>query len=398
VLKRVSTIILSVMMCSVLLPAANHADNAAVMPKGVTGMDLSGKFYFPIDKKYNDSGNVEDAAKDFNAELDSSVFQDLSALDPFVSGRASIGKSVVSFKYDVSEYELLIQRGITDQLTLGIKIPYRIVKNTVNASLDTSTANVGKNPFIPGGVAPLSFPRTRPFTSADVQNLLSKNYGYKPVETWSDEGLMDIEAGFRYQYFKTDKWRLAFTGAVRFPTGKVDDPDNLADVGFGDGVYALRFFLNNDYTGIEKFLFNATLNYDLLFPGKEVLRVPASVDQPITANKEEVDRNIGDYFKLDLSASYEFLKGSSAFLEYEYDYKFKDSISGNQGFAYDQLEAQSDMQSHIYKIGLSYSTIPLFQEKKFPIPLLAYILYRDRFAGQNVFKSQYVEVGVSIYF
>ena len=36
-LKRVSTIILSVMMCSAFLPVATHADSAAVMPKGVIG-------------------------------------------------------------------------------------------------------------------------------------------------------------------------------------------------------------------------------------------------------------------------------------------------------------------------------------------------------------------------
>jgi hypothetical protein len=52
-------------------------------------------------------------------------------------------------------------------------------------------------------------------------------YEYKRFETWSDDGLGDIEAGLKYQYFKNDKWRLAVTGAVRFPTGEVDDPDDL---------------------------------------------------------------------------------------------------------------------------------------------------------------------------
>ncbi|MFC1788408.1 hypothetical protein ACFLZE_00655 [Thermodesulfobacteriota bacterium] len=397
-MRRISIVVLFLGTLFLLPLNISYADNAEVMPKGVAGVDLTGKFYFPVDEQFDDSGDVEDVAADFNAELDSSVFPALSALDPFVPGNASIGNSVVSIEHKPTEFELLAQRGITDRLTVGIKIPYRIVKIEVDASLDTSTANVGKNPFAPGGVAPLYAPGTVPFTTADTQELLAQEFGYKPLETWSDEGFLDIEAGLRYQYLKTDKWRLAFTGVVRMPTGEVDDPDNLIDMGFGTGAWALRFFFNNDYTGIENFLFNATLNYDLVLPDKEELRVPVDVNQPITPNKEEVDRDIGDTIKLDLSASYQFFKGSSAFLQYEYGYKFEDSISGNQGFAYDQLEAESDSVEHIFKIGLSYSTIPLYQEKKFPVPLVTSIVYRDRFAGKNVLKTQYIALGVTVYF
>ena len=397
-MRRTSIVIFLIWMLLLLPLNISYADNAEVMPTGVTGIDLTVKFYLPIDERFNDDGDVEDAAADFNAELDSSVFPDLGALDPFFPGLASIGSSVVSFEYKATEFEILIQRGITDRMTIGIKLPYRIIKNDVSARLDSSTANVGKNPLVPGGVAPLAVPGTTPFTTADVQNLLAQSFGYKPVETWSDEGFQDIEAGFRYQYLKTDNWRLAFTGAVRLPTGKVDDPDNLVDIGFGDGTWAFLFFLNNDYTGIENLLLNATLRYDLVLPDKEVLRIPDNVDQPITANKEEVDRDIGDYFKLDLSASYQFLKGSSVLLQYEYTNKLKDSISGNQGFAYDQLEAESDQISHVFKAGLLYSTIPLYQEKKFPVPLRAGVLYRNRFAGKNALKSQYIGLEISVFF
>ena len=42
----------------------------------------------------------------------------------------------------------------------------------------------------------------------------------------------------------------------------------------------------------------------------------------------------------------------------------KTSISGNMGYAYDQLEAETDRIEHVFKVGLSYSTIPLFQRKE----------------------------------
>jgi hypothetical protein len=128
------------------------------------------------------------------------------------------------------------------------------------------------------------------------------------------------------------------------------------------------------------------------------MRVPDNVDQPITPNKEEVDRNIGDIIEINTSASYQFLKGTSGYLEYMYAHKFEDSISGNQGFAYDQLEAESDRDEHVFKVGLSYSTIPLYQEKKFSLPLKLHILYRNRFAGKNALKSQYIQLGIAFYF
>jgi len=50
-------------------------------------------------------------------------------------------------------------------------------------------------------------------------------------------------------------------------------------------------------------------------------------------------------------------------------------------------------------VGLSYSTIPLFKAKRFPVPLTASISYRDRFTGENnVLDSQYLYFGAMVYF
>lgn len=400
-LKRISIIVMSFLMFSVLLPTIIHADNAEVLPKGVTAPILNAKFYFPVDERYDDNGDTEDLAADFNGKLDSSVFPDLNLVEigfGMPAGSATVGNSVVSMEYDFNLFDFYINHGITDRLSVGAKIPYWYVKNDVNAELDSSSATVGKNPLVPGGVAPLAVPGTVPFTTDDVQNMLVQDYGYKRIESWSGSGFVDIELGARYQYLRNDSWRLAFTGGVRLPTGEIDDPDNLMDYPLGTGAWAFLFRSNNDYTGIKNTVLNATLKYDLYLPNKEVLRVPDDVNQPITPNKEEVDRNIGDIIEINTSATYQFLKGSSVYLEYMYANKFKNHISGNRGFAYDQLEAETDRVEHVFKVGLSYSTIPLFQEKKFFLPLKAHILYRDRFAGKNVLKSQYIELGIAVYF
>jgi hypothetical protein len=400
-MRRITTVVLFLGILFLIPLNISYADNAEVLPKGVSMVSLDGTFYLPIDEQYGPDGDVESAAVDFNGPLDSSVFPDLSLIEQAFGmppGSASIGDSVVSFEYDVTLVDLSFQYGVTDKLSAGIRIPYLNVKNNVDATLDTSNATVGKNPFVPGGVAPLPIPGTEPFTTDDAQNLIVDGYGFDPLETWSDSGIGDIEAGGRYQYFSNSNWRLAFTGGVRFPTGEVNNPDNLVDRGFGDGAWALLFRLNNDYTGIEKLVLNASFRYDLYLPDSETLRVPENVDEPITANKEEVDRDLGDVFQFEFSGTYQFIEAWSLSLLYKYAFSLQDKVSGDQGFNYESLEDETDWKEHVGIVGLSYSTIPLFQAKKFPIPLVCSLSYRNRFAGENVLKSQYISLGLTAYF
>jgi hypothetical protein len=421
-MKRVVVVGLFVLFFSHFLVSVSYADSAEVLPKGRFRLGVDGKFYFPIDERYDPDGHTEDVATDFNETLDSTVFPDLALVEiafGMPPGSANIGNSIVDFEYRFDIFEFGLQYGITDRLTAGIMIPYWRAKNHVDAMLDSLNATVGKSAIGVGFGAPLvplegggPFGDAVPLTTEDIQNLLGagldingdgtidiQGFGYKPVKTWSEDGLSDIEAGFRYQYLKRENWRLAFTGGVRFPTGEVDDPDNLVDYPLGSGAWALLFNFNNDYVGIENLVLNATFTYELYLPDKQRLRVPDGVDNPITRNKENVDRDLGDIIEVEVSGTYRFLEGFSLSLLYEFGYAFEDDISGDRGFNYESLEDETDWTSHIFKIGLSYSTIPLFQAKKFPIPLVASIGYRNRFAGSNnVFKSQYIGVALAAYF
>lgn len=400
----------------------SFADSAEVLPKGVFRINVQSNFYLPIDERYNPDGDAEDAAIDYNASLNSDIFPALGLIESgfgMPPGSAGIGSSVVSFEYTATELEMVLLYGITDRLTVGIKIPYRWIKNDVDSRLDLSTATVGRNPlfgtpgdpFLGSPVVPIALGGI-PLTTEQAKDLVSggldvnddgqadiPGFGYKRFKTWSDSGVKDIDIGLRYQYLKTEKWRLAVTGGIGIPTGKVDDTDNLVDLGFGTGAYALFFHLNNDYTGIKNLVLNATFKYDLYLPDTETLRVPEDVNQPITSNKEKVDRDLGDVIELEASGTYSFLRGWNAGLTYKYGFSFKDRIDGDKGFNYKSLEEETDYEEHVFIAGLSYSTIPLFMEKKFPVPLAATLSYRNRFAGSNnVFKSEYIGLGIDVFF
>ncbi len=268
-----------------------------------------------------------------------------------------------------------------------------------------------------------------PVTTEDIRQLLGPGlpgipgFGFKRFDSFSDHGPGDFEAGFRYQYLRTDAWLLAFTGGARFPTGSVDDPDNLTDYGFGSGAYALLFRFNHDYaisslwrgtqdttseetlggratgTAPGTVVLNGTIRYDLVLPDKQVKRVPDHVDNPLTTNKENVSRDLGDIIELEASAKYNFLTGFTLSSLYKYGFKLKDHVSGNQGFTYSSLEDETDYTEQIFIVGLAYSTFPLYLQKKFPLPLTTSLSYRNRFAGSNnVSKSAYIGLGLEVLF
>ncbi len=420
-----------------------HADSAAVLPKGRASFGLDYLYYFPATKRFDPNGNAVDIASGINGRsLDSTIFPQLAVLNPFVpGGDASIGDAFVTFKYryDVLDYGFLY--GITDRLTAGIDIPYYWGRNDVRASLNSgpgSSANVGLRVGSPVGpcaapILPLTCPNSRPFTTEDVQQLLGPGlpgipgFGYKPVENFSANGFGDVSVAAKYQYLRTQDWELAVTGGVRFPTGRADDPDNLSDVFWSSGAYALLFRSHVDYAisnlwrevsarpadsakvlGAGDLILDFTFRYDLVLPDTTTLR-GATPEDPISNVRDRVHRDLGDRFEFEVSALYypPILRGLSLSALYKYGFKLKDHLYGPAGFPNQAQEQDTDSTEQLYIVRANYSTLPLYLEKRFPIPLLISIYYRDRFAGSGpqvvgspsqVLKTRYLGFGLQILF
>lgn len=387
------------------------ADSAEVLPKGVKRIGITSNFFLPIEQRYDEDGNKEPLAADYNQVLDSNIFQELALIEAsggMPSGSATLGASVVDFRYDITEITMDFQYGLTDRFSAGISVPYRFFQNNVQTSVDTTNATIGINPAYGTAGDPFGVPiipiaaggvRDDALATEFVQQTLEQNYGYDRIENVSNNGLLDMRLGGRYKYFNNENWRLAVTTGVKIPTGKVDDPDNLSDFGFGSGTWTPFLHLNQDYIGIKNLVLNCTIRYDLVLPHEETLRVPDSADQPITANKEKVSRNIGDGIELEFSGAYQLRPDLTASLLYRYGYWMKDKVSGDLGYNYESLEEDTNGSEHIGIVGLSYSTLPLFTEKKFPVPIDVGVFYRNRFAGKNgALASQYIGLNLGLYF
>lgn len=415
-------VVVGIFLLGLVPQQASLADDAVVLPKGLSRLFVDTHFYIPFDKRFDKDGNAVPYAQPFNTSLNSVLIPALTPLNAFFGpgGIASFGKSNVSVERNLTEMIFQPAYGVTDRLSLGVNIPYFQYKNEVNASVDSSAssgANIGFNPGVPGGIAPLAFPGTTRASTQSIQNLLGAQFGIKPIQTWEESGIGDIEVGGRYQYYRGQDIRAAFTGGVRLPTGKVDDPDNLVDTPFGKGAYALLFQFSQDYMhqkdGLGKRLgfpdpgewfINTTFRYDLNLPTKETLRVCPG-GGPFCNTKDDVNIKYGDQIQGEMSGRIGLLLPGLYFTPlYQYTFKFKDHYSGDKGLDYGSLNQQLDnargqVQQHIYIVQLTYNTIPSLIQKEFPLPLVFEVSYRERFAGQGgTPKSQYIGFTVMTFF
>ncbi|MFH1155157.1 MAG: transporter [Pseudomonadota bacterium] len=398
------------LMIFLLVPGISRGDSAAVLPRGVTRLALDSKFYFPVRQYYDRRGHIENLGTDYSATLGSNVFHEVALLEAGFGmpwGSAAIGRSEVSMKYQFTTTDVSVQYGLTDRLSVGASLTLSTIRNRVTARIDTSAATLGINPdlgtsqdrygtpLIPvteGGI------RDDTLAAGLVQDLLIREYGYRRIQSWSGSGLGDLEAGARYQYRKTPNWRLAYSGGLRFPTGQTDDPDSLVDWPVGDGNYAILLRMHADWTGIENLVLNLTCAYDLTLPGRETMRLPKDMDQPITANRETVHRDPGDGFSADVTASYRFSERASSFITYSYSRMLQDRISGNCGFDYHELESGSGGLGQVIRLGITLSFTNLYKQGRFPLPVDFHLTYRERFAGKNFLKSRYLGVGADCFF
>ena len=408
------------------------ADSASVLPKGRFNTTVENLFYSSTTQRWNPHGNAEAIAGAFdNRVLDNSVFSLLPA-------GQNIGTTSVRFEYEYNILDFGLAYGITDRLTVGIDLPQYTVHNKVSASLSSTGATLGVNTgggagVCAGPVIPLACPNARPFTTQDVQQLIGPGlkvggvtvggFGFKPVQDFRADGLGDITAALKYQYLRTEDWRLAATLGARFPTGRQDDPDNLSDIPWSPGNYAVLLRLHQDYvisnlwkgrpaveTAIPRegdLVLDFTFRFDWNLPTGVTVRV-ADASSPITNNKERVDRDFGDKFEFELSGKYELDQGFSVSALYKYGFKLKDRITSNpKGYPVQLLEDNTDSTEQLFIIGFNYSTLQLYLEKKFPIPLNLALSYRDRFAGSGpsnaaspsqILKTRYLSLSVGILF
>lgn len=378
-------------------------DSAAVLPQGMTALFGENRFFFPVTDVFNQNGDKQPLGTPFNNVPLGGLF----GAPPGVN----FGTSMVSMQQTRVELEYTLAYGLTDRLTIGAIIPYVPYASTnFSFSNNTAGANFG---FVGNSLTPcpLGAPGCQTASLTNINGALA-TAGFQPLQNHVQEsGFGNVIIGGRYQYYTGNQYRGAFTGGVILPTGQERDPDNLLSQSIGSDTWGLRVQLQNDlmlqspglgkqlgYPDAGDFFLNYTLTYDMVLPDKQMLRV-CPVTNPICPTKANLNRDLGDTFRLDVGPAIGLATGVILSGYYRYVYKMKDNYSGGPpGTAVDALEQYSDQQAHEWRVDLAFTSIPWVSRGKFGLPFVLDISYRERFAGDNfVNASRFIGFNFAVY-
>ena len=235
-------------------------------------------------------------------------------------------------------------------------------------------------------------------SSGVLQTVLTDYYGLKPLGSWRGSGFGDIELGIMKRFFIVRDFGLLTKFGATLPTGRVDDPDILQDIKFGDGQWDAFFELG----GGLKFYFldelNFSLRYTYQFSGEFRLRVPDIEGITLGSKKLLVTQTPGD--KIDLNLNFKKNLGSSFYLDSSYLFNFvgESKFKGKGSEKLDSLIQNKFSQSSSIQAKVGYSSINSYLKNEFLLPLDININYLMQFSGKNTQKVDRIQTELNLYF
>ncbi len=381
-------------------------ENTKVLPKGVRNVNVR-SVSTTISDKTNQSGQAmalsEPLARDltFHKLLNGKKGLERTKLAAFMSAYGfNEGDVLGTFTADMQgRVDVLAgigSYGISDSLTLAIAVPYYRASTSVKVG------------FKPGGrgqefVAALTQSSMNQYENAykyndtvgELRKKIADN-GYRDLNDWSGEGLGDLTFAAKDLFYKTSRAALAVTGGIVAPTGRVDDPDNLTDLPFGDGQWDTFGQLTADQTLGYGFTLNEYGKYTYQFAGQKSVRMITD-DERIEVESERVKFKLGDKWETGTSVAFESYDGISAGLGLVRLAKFGDRY-GVSGDSREELAEGTDQWALYTEARLGYSTIPAFQRKDFKVPFALGLEYRQHQSSKNYPVANLVQVDAAVFF
>lgn len=250
-----------------------------------------------------------------------------------------------------------------------------------------------------------------PITVADLQGFVGSceaGLCASALGTVQRSHLGDIELGTRVKLLDTfggdERRRTTPSGLnarftvgalVRLGTGQVDSPEDLADLGTGDGQTDIEGLVATDILAGQRFWLTVTGRYGVQLADRPRMRVPAYVGQGYipAAQEGEVDRKLGDYYDLQATPHWVFGQYFAAFASWRYRAKAEDTYRGSviatdsagtsTSFDASILGVATDASEQHVGFGITYSTVAAFERGKSVLPYELSLVRTQTVSGRN---------------
>lgn len=393
-------------------------ENAQVLPKGVRRVNIK-SVQLDLGTEYDAKGNIISLADPlqkkitFEDVLKSKEGLDNTLLRAFLRennlpATQELGALTADLRGRVRVYAPVIAYGLTSRVTVALAVPYYSARTETQVGYQANDTNAQNFIDI------LADPKYNKVASAreayenfsnGAATLSAKlrDNGYEPIGAWEKHGLGDMQVAVKSKLYGEDDSAIHLANLSGFvaPTGKVDSPDILTDISFGDGSWDFFSGLMCD----QKLGAGVTLNQYAKFtyqaPARRVLRMKTA-DESLAVERRSIGYKLGNKFDAGLSIQYANELGIELGLGYIYARKGTDNYDAPSDDVAEELARDSDSQSNSVELKMGYSSIPAFKRKEIPVPFSVGLQYQqlvDAVAtNRNIPNTKMLTLDVNLYF
>ena len=394
-------------------------ESAKVLPKGVRRVNIKA-LRVDLARKYNDSGVLINLAQPLMKDI---TFKDVlkskqgienTKLRAFlhennIEHEQVLGSLSADLKGGMRVIAPVVAWGITERITVAAAAPFYMARTEVAVGYRADDNNAQNFLNL------LSSPQYNQVAAAreaydkfsdgvaTLNNKLDDN-GYQRLNAWEDKAFGDITLAVKTSILgdATSKLRLANLTGVVIPTGRVDDPDVLTDVPFGDGSWDVFAGVMCDQQLANGLFLNQFAKFTYQHDTKRMMRLKTA-DEAIEVEKAQVTLKPGNKFDLGASVQWESETGLELGLGYEFNRKQSDVYQADTAVA-SELGKDTFTQANNLEIKLGFSTIPAFKRKQIAVPFNVSVQYKRVVdskllaANRNVAATQLFVLDMNLYF
>ena len=259
--------------------------------------------------------------------------------------------------------ELMLGYGVSENLTVGMILPYARTTSRVTVSGTQAAA---------------------------LQGSLS-GLGYAPLQTTTASGLGDPTVGALWRFHKSARDSALLGVGIRFGSPVEDAPNNLADIPPGDGSTDLR--LRGEYF---RDLGNG---WDLRLMGEYQRQLADSViaRPTLLLPAEKLDRDLGDFWETDIEIGKSFGNWRISGTWHRYK-EAADRYTSRIGSDTSPLSSNTNTLADQLRLGLTWSGIQTWREGRLFMPLIIKLEVQDAVSGRNFVDVRDVYLRVTSFF
>ncbi len=393
------------------LMAPYSMDSADTLPKGVRSVRVA-TFTTEMSNKLDGSGQSISLGAPFSKPV---TYNALSGAQPAGFQRGSFQgyleskglslSDVAGQTHGIVDVRLtatvpVVAYGITDNWTVAVAVPVLYSSTNVDTGWEAndSMQSMINQAASEGRAAQLRAAQSK---LANVVAAQIASYNYKPVENESHTDLGDITLVSKERLLKGSKVTFALQERIGLPTGRPADPDKLVDVPPGDGFYKAGIAGITDYHLNSNLIFSNSIGYTMQMPTHLAKRIPTTPASQLTADTDsETHVKMGDIFSGSLGVKYTVARLWTLGSAYVFQYKGPDQYGGGlySQERYNYLSIDTEQTLQTAQAGLTFSTLPMYLTKHFPVPLEASLNYAQILSGRDVNEANIASFEFVMYF